>query len=132
MLLSNGVHHVPGSQVSVLGLEVPWERAMTRESLADRFVLGLSHTPDNIRLLARMDVNVGVAGHTHGGRLRVPGLGPLWVPSRLGRFMDQGLFTRGDSAMYVTAGLSYFLARAGKQGEILRLTLSRPTVAVPA
>ena len=125
-LLENAVHEVPGTGMVLVGLEVPWDKAPLPEPPAGRFVIGLSHTPDNILHLSRLNVNVAFAGHTHGGRLRIPLLGAALVPAQLGRFLEKGLFRLDDTLLYVTAGLSYHLARLGKKGEILRLTITRP------
>ena len=125
-LLENAVHEVPETGITLLGLELPWDKSPLPEAPAGRFVIGLTHTPDNILHLSRLNVNVGFAGHTHGGRLKMPLLGAALVPARLGRFLEKGLFRRDDTLLYVTAGLSYHLASFGKKGEILRLTITRP------
>jgi predicted MPP superfamily phosphohydrolase len=125
-LLENAAHEVPGAGITLVGLELPWDKAPLPDALPDRFVIGLSHTPDNIRHFSRLSVNVGFAGHTHGGRLRIPLLGSALVPALLGRFLEKGLFRLNGTLLYVTSGLGYFLARFGKKGEILRLTITRP------
>jgi len=83
----------------------------------------VTHTPDNIILFSRLGVDIVVAGHTHAGWFRLPVLGPLLVPSRLGRFLNKGWFKRGNTLMYVTSGLPYFTVQQNKPGEILRLTI---------
>jgi predicted MPP superfamily phosphohydrolase len=125
-LLENAVYEVPGTGITLVGLELPWDKAPLPEAQPDRFVIGLSHTPDNIRRFSRLSVNVGFAGHTHGGRLRIPLLGSALVPGRLGRFLERGLFRLNGTLLYVTSGLGYHVARFGKKGEILRLTITRP------
>jgi hypothetical protein len=125
-LLPNEVHHVPGTEISLVGIELPWDRAPLPGPVEEgRFVIGLSHTPDNIRRLADLNVDLAFAGHTHGGRVKIPFLGSALVPGLLGRFMERGLFRLDGTRLYVTAGVGYFLARFGKQGEILRVVVSR-------
>lgn len=131
-LLENAIHDVPGTGLTLVGLELPWDKAPLPEPPAGRFVIGLSHSPDNIRHFTRLNVNVGFAGHTHGGRLRIPLLGSALVPARHGRFLEKGLFLLNGTQLYVTAGLGYHLARFGKKGEILRLTITRPRQAEAA
>ncbi len=125
-LLENSAFEVPDAGITLLGLELPWDKAPLPDALPDRFVIGLSHTPDNIRHFSRLHVNVGFAGHTHGGRLRIPLLGSALVPARLGRFLEKGLFRLNGTLLYVTSGLGYHVAALGKKGEILRLTITRP------
>src|SRR5262249_13061681 len=48
----------------------------------DGFRLLLSHTPDNIRWARRNNCGLMLSGHTHGGQIRVPVFGSLFVPSR--------------------------------------------------
>ncbi|MFW6189631.1 MAG: metallophosphoesterase [Planctomycetota bacterium] len=126
LLLPNETHDVPGTGITLVGIERPWDSQPLPKPTGGRFAIGLSHTPDNIRRFERLGVDIGFAGHTHGGRLSLGRLGSVLVPGLLGRFMERGLFQVGKTRMYVTAGVGYFLARFGKEGEILRVTLCRP------
>jgi len=63
----------------------------------------LSHTPDVAGLSPR--ARVVLAGHTHGGQVCLPLLGPLWVPSRYGARFASGLFRLSESYLYVSRGL---------------------------
>jgi predicted MPP superfamily phosphohydrolase len=123
-LLTNETRVLPGVDVALIGLEHPWHRSpLPRRPDAD-LVIGLSHTPDNIHFLRQLGAHVCVAGHTHGGALRLPFIGPLLVASRLGRFLDQGPFRLGETLLWVTPGVGYFLGRPRNRGEILRLTIA--------
>lgn len=66
----------------------------------------LSHTPDNIRWAKKNDVDLMMSGHTHGGQVRVPVLGSLFVPSRFSRKYDQGVFWEPPTVLHVVRGLS--------------------------
>lgn len=63
----------------------------------------LSHTPDVIGL--RPQAKLILAGHTHGGQLSLPFVGPLWAPSRYGARYAGGLFDVGGRYMYVSRGM---------------------------
>lgn len=63
----------------------------------------LSHTPDVV--LARPRAKLVLAGHTHGGQVCLPLVGPLWVPSKLGRKYASGFFEYGGTMLYVSRGL---------------------------
>ncbi|ACB06943.1 metallophosphoesterase [Candidatus Korarchaeum cryptofilum] len=63
----------------------------------------LSHTPDIIEL--NPDARVVLAGHTHGGQVCFPVIGPIWTPSKYGRRYASGLFSKGGSYLYVSRGL---------------------------
>ena len=49
-------------------------------------------------------VNLCLAGHTHGGQVRIPFIPPLWLPSGCGRYLE-GWYEKGSSRMYVSRGL---------------------------
>jgi predicted MPP superfamily phosphohydrolase len=122
-ILSNTAQSIPGLGVELVGLEYPPEHTKLPSKSQGTIRLGLTHTPDNIILFSRLGVDLVVAGHTHGGWVRMPVLGPLLVPSGLGRFLDKGWFRLGSTLMYVTSGLPYFAEQKRKPGEILRLTI---------
>ena len=122
-ILSNTVSKMPELGIELAGLEYPPEHSQIPPKSEGTIRLGLTHTPDNIILYSRLGVDIVVAGHTHGGWVRLPVLGPLLVPSGLGRFLNKGWFRLGSTLMYVTSGLPYFADQKGKPGEILRLTI---------
>lgn len=47
-----------------------------------------------------------LCGHVHGGGIRVPVIGSIFVPSVYGRRFDQGAFAAGGTAMVVSRGVS--------------------------
>ncbi|MBN2592088.1 MAG: metallophosphoesterase [Sedimentisphaerales bacterium] len=122
-ILSNTAIKIPELGVELAGLEYPPDYTQIPPKSEHTIRLGLTHTPDNIIMYSKLGVEIVVAGHTHGGWVRLPLLGPLLVPSGLGRFLNKGWYKRGDTLMYVTSGLPYFAAQHGKPGEILRLTI---------
>lgn len=113
------------TNVALLGVEMPWrgDKVPTEQCGQADLSIALSHTPDNFGPLARLGVGLCLAGHTHGGRCRLPVLGPMLLPSRRGRFLDKGWFRFGRSLMYITSGLGYFPGRMGHPGEIVLLTI---------
>lgn len=65
----------------------------------------LSHSPDVIWDAPRYKPDVILAGHTHGGQVRLPILGSIYVPSMFGKKYDQGWFIEDGICMYVNRGL---------------------------
>lgn len=82
----------------------------------DMPVILLAHNPDVILDPAALRAQVIVAGHTHGGQIRLPWYGPLaTLPTHLGRTFDQGLFTlKNGSILAITRGI-------GESGPRMRL-----------
>jgi predicted MPP superfamily phosphohydrolase len=73
--------------------------------------IGLTHTPEP-RVLDRYaqdGFRLALAGHTHGGQLRIPGYGALVTNCGLDRRRARGLSTYGDEAkplwLHVSAGI---------------------------
>jgi len=64
----------------------------------------LSHTPDTFKL-KNLHADIVLAGHTHGGQICLPLIGPLWVPSKYGTKYASGLFYENGIYMYVSRGL---------------------------
>lgn len=73
---------------------------------ADALRLGLSHSPDNIQWARQQRLDLLLAGHTHGGQVRLPGIGPLVAPSRYGSRFASGVFYRDPVLMHVSRGLA--------------------------
>lgn len=94
--------------ISLIGLEYPWNTQGDPRVPDGTFAIGLTHTPDNLTHFSRLGVPLSVAGHTHGGKIRLPLIGALLVSSKLGRLLDQGWFAKGGNAIFVTKGIGYF------------------------
>lgn len=67
----------------------------------------LSHNPDVILDPASLDADIIIAGHTHGGQIRLPWYGALaTLPTHLGQKFDQGVFRLGSGAtLAITRGI---------------------------
>jgi predicted MPP superfamily phosphohydrolase len=99
---------VRGEPLIVIGHEGPWfgpEPDLT-DCPQGGFRLCLSHTPDNIRWARRHQVNLMLAGHNHGGQIRLPFIGSVIVPSRYGRRYDCGTFHEPPTLLHVSRGLA--------------------------
>jgi predicted MPP superfamily phosphohydrolase len=70
---------------------------------AASFKLALFHAPDAFNDVAGM-FHLGLAGHMHGGQVRMPGFPWLWHPAGGGRY-SQGWYTANRSDLYVSRGL---------------------------
>ena len=71
------------------------------------FTLLLAHNPDQAERARRDDddVDLILSGHTHGGQVRLPGLGALLNPARHDRLYDQGLRRRPWTQVYTSRGV---------------------------
>jgi predicted MPP superfamily phosphohydrolase len=110
-------------RLSLLGVEVPWNPGSLPSG--EGFRIALSHTPDNLFALERLGVDLVVSGHTHGGRLWIPCLGPLLVPSRYGTLLARGAYRLNRTTLYITAGLGHSAAWQRGSGDVAELVLRR-------
>jgi len=99
---------VRGRPMTVIGHEGPWFRPAPDLSKcpAEGFRVLLSHTPDNIRWAKRNGVSLVLSGHNHGGQIRVPFFGSIFVPSKYSRRYDEGTFFESPTFLHVNRGLS--------------------------
>lgn len=70
------------------------------------FVLGVSHSPDQFEWGRERGCHLLLCGHTHGGQIRFPWIGPLVAPSWYGSRYASGVFHRPPTLMHVSRGLS--------------------------
>ena len=86
----------------------------------DGFKILLAHSPQIIGK-ANGKVDLILAGHTHGGQVRIPFYGPLWVPlpKKYKKYV-YGLFQFERTVMFVTRGIgtSFFPIRFNCPPEI--------------
>ena len=95
----------------IAGVDDVWEReADLVEALAEVPPIPvptilLAHEPDYADYVADSHrVGLQLSGHSHGGQIRLPGIGAPVLPY-LGQKYDQGLYRRGGMHLYVTRGI---------------------------
>lgn len=69
----------------------------------DVAVVGIFHSPAFFAE-AQTRLDLAIAGHTHGGQVRLPGLPPYWLPPSSGPYVE-GFYGDDDSRLYVSRGI---------------------------
>jgi predicted MPP superfamily phosphohydrolase len=69
------------------------------------FSLLLYHIPDQAYAARDLGVNLYLAGHTHGGQVRLPLFGAVFTNSRFGKTFEMGQYHLGAMTLYVSRGL---------------------------
>jgi predicted MPP superfamily phosphohydrolase len=67
----------------------------------------LMHYPAWVENLSTEKYDLMLAGHSHGGQVRVPFYGALMVPFGVGRY-DLGMFRTASGPLYVNPGIGWF------------------------
>jgi uncharacterized protein len=98
-----------GLPVELLGLD---DAHIAREDLRllprtqpERFGIAVMHSPDSAPEAVACGYGFAVAGHTHGGQVRVPFAGALVTNSQLPRRLASGLIRFGGAFVHVSPGL---------------------------
>ncbi|HEX8229968.1 MAG TPA: metallophosphoesterase [Chloroflexia bacterium] len=119
-----------GESLYVAGVADPWSlRADLDLALhgipQDSCTLLLCHVPDYLATASRYPVDLMLAGHNHGGQIKLPLIGPVLVSSRYNRRYADGFHKLNDTLMYISNGLGgYPPIRWGARPEIVRIVLS--------
>lgn len=101
-----------GSQIHMVGNERPWFGDETKVSSEPfEFSNGdlricVTHSPDQWKWGRERGCDLTLAGHTHGGQIRIPLLGPVISPSYFGVKYASGIFCQNGKVMVVSRGVS--------------------------
>ena len=119
---------IRGEPILLAGNELPWVgTAPECRPKSNEFAIGVVHTPDLIGWGRQQDYDLLLAGHAHGGQIRIPGIGPIICPSVHGVRYASGVFQKGRTMMHVSRGISGLQPiRLRCRPELTQLTLRRP------
>ncbi len=111
LLLNQGVTlNVGGTPLYLAGLDDAWSgepdlAAAMANYPGDTPAILLAHEPDLADTFAQDErIGLQLSGHSHGGQVRLPGLGAPILPY-LGKKYDQGLYRVGEMWLYTTRGI---------------------------
>jgi len=122
--------NVRGTSLWLVGLGDLWTRRQHIEETINKVpqdapVIALTHNPDIFPRIPQR-VPLLLAGHTHGGQVRLPLIGSVVHSSRLGERYEQGHVLENDHHLFVTTGIgtSIMPVRFGVPPEIVLLTVN--------
>lgn len=102
----------PGSPVRILGIanrDFPLDRQEFTQLAPDisesAYSILLYHSPDLAPEAAEIGMDLVLAGHTHGGQIRLPFYGAVVTFSRYGKRFEMGQYQIQDTTLYVSRGL---------------------------
>jgi uncharacterized protein len=103
---------INGHPIVMTGNQRPWIRDVDSE--AARGLAGdvhplhivLSHSPDQLAWARAQGADLMLAGHTHGGQIRIPPLGAIFSPCLWGVKHISGIYHVPPTILHVTRGIS--------------------------
>ena len=102
-----------GRSLTILGMDCTHDlpidagrlARLTSAAPADAPQLLIYHSPELMPEAAEHEIDLYVCGHTHGGQVRLPFVGPIFTSSQLGRRFVMGLYKIGRTTLYVSRGI---------------------------
>lgn len=104
---------IRGERVVLAGNEIPWFRpaadlhgAPPSSLRGGPFRIVLAHCPDQLVWARREEADLLLVGHTHGGQVCLPGIGPIFSPCLQGVRYIRGTYAAPPTVMHVSQGVS--------------------------
>jgi predicted MPP superfamily phosphohydrolase len=101
-----------GASIQVIGLEcthMPHAEYPRLQSLLAEckpgFRILLHHSPDLAPQIQDLDIDLHLAGHTHGGQVCLPFIGPVFTGSLYGLTFKSGRYQLKNLTLFITRGL---------------------------
>jgi predicted MPP superfamily phosphohydrolase len=124
---------VKNAPLVLAGNEIPWygpaadmRNCPQRDTSCGPTRILLAHSPDQFPWAGENDFDLMLAGHLHGGQVRLPVLGAFLAPSVYGVRYAAGTFTAGNTTMHVSRGVSSLTpVRYGCPPEVAILVLRK-------
>lgn len=154
-VLWNEIAYPLGKELPLVGLADYWSREFKPKDVMNQLdgatpCIVLSHNPDTAEILQKWRVDLQLSGHTHGGQIVLPGIGPVvmyykqavrklprklwrWIPflradcSKVVKHWEwaQGFHKVGTNQLYINRGLgTYAPGRLFCPPEVTVITLS--------
>jgi len=102
-----------GAEFWLAGNERPWfgtapemSKVKAEAGSENPLKILLAHTPDLLGWACRQGFDLMLAGHTHGGQVRFPIIGPVLSPSVQGTRFASGVFYHSPTLLHVSRGIA--------------------------
>jgi len=109
-VLRNQLVRLSEEKLAIIGVDFPTIEkshlhALVAETAPEELLIALFHKPKNLAMFCEAGIKLALGGHTHGGQVRVPGVGAIVTRSELPGHEASGLIWRGETAFHISRGL---------------------------
>jgi hypothetical protein len=104
--LMNSSQQIAGRDVNLIGSICLFPQLRPLAALPQCKNIFLTHYPERAKQLDGRTFDLLLAGHSHGGQVRLPLWGSIIVPSHVGQY-DLGLFQTPAGPLHVNPGIGY-------------------------
>jgi len=98
---------IAGGQINLVGATCMGLRTPPPAAVSGMKNILLMHYPAWVKKLGGGKFDLILAGHSHGGQVRIPFYGPVIVPRAVDEY-DLGLYRTESGPLYVTSGIGWF------------------------
>jgi predicted MPP superfamily phosphohydrolase len=109
-VLRNESVRLSEEKISLIGVDYPSIDEPSLQKLVSKaqpedLLIALFHMPKNLEYYVRSNIRLVFGGHTHGGQVRIPGIGAIVTDSEMARHEASGLVWRGKTLFHISRGL---------------------------
>lgn len=86
-----------------------WQLDELCAQLPELPTIALTHSPGAFNQISTFPIELTLAGHAHGGQIRLPYIGPIWTPKGSDGYVS-GWYKKNGRSLFVSRGIGWSVA----------------------